>query len=131
MVNEKKWGVLCYLPVVNVVFCMIVAAKFSESKFLKFHLRQGTVLFGVWMLTNFVALVMPVLSLIMWVVLLLLYGAGMAIAYGGQMTSIPFIGEVALKIPEDYFYKHLTGGKTPPQTPQSPQEEPKNEEPKQ
>lgn len=113
MSTEKKWGILCYFPVANVVFCMVASVRLSGDKFVQFHVRQGMVLFGIWVITNFVAVIFPLLSLILWVILLLLYGAGMAIAYGGQVTMIPFVGQIAMKIPEDYFMRKLTNGKSP------------------
>lgn len=111
MTEEKKWGLLCYVPVLNIVLCAICSVKMNQSKFCLFHARQGLTLASLWIFAVVVAVVSPFLSLILWVIMLILHGAGMALAFSGQVMEIPFVGKIAMKIPEDYLYKLLTGGK--------------------
>lgn len=66
-------------------------------------------LFTLWFLTILVALVLPILSLMLWGVVLLLHISGIVIAATGKETPIPLIGYLALKIPPDYISNLLTG----------------------
>ncbi|MBI4234761.1 hypothetical protein HY604_00490 [Candidatus Peregrinibacteria bacterium] len=111
MTEEKKWGILCYFPVLNLVFCAICSVKMNQSKFCLFHARQGLVLAAIWIAAIFIAVISPFLSLLLWIIMLILHGSGMALAFSGQMVEIPFLGKLAMKIPEDYIHKLLTGGK--------------------
>lgn len=113
MTEEKKWGLLCYVPILNIVFCAICSVKMKQNKFCHFHARQGLVLASIWILAIFIAVISPFLSLILWIIMLILHGAGMALAFSGQMMEIPLFGKIAMKIPDDYLYKVLTGGKCP------------------
>ncbi|MBI2634680.1 hypothetical protein HYW82_03375 [Candidatus Peregrinibacteria bacterium] len=107
--NEYGWAIICYLPVVNIVTCVLTAVKMVRNPFCVFHARQGLGLFALWFFTIIIALASPILSLILWVVLLFLHGAGMALAYTGQQVKIPVVGYLAMKIPETYIYTLLTG----------------------
>ncbi len=106
--DDIKWGLICYVPVVNIVTCLVTAVVRVKSRFALFHARQGLVLFVLWFITILVAFVSPVLSLMMWGALLLLHAAGMVIAYGGKTTKIPIVGDFAMRIPETYFFTFLT-----------------------
>ncbi len=106
--DDRKWGLICYIPVINLITCAVTAVVKVKSKFALFHARQGIVLFVLWFITILVAFVSPVLSLMMWGAVLLLHAAGMVIAYGGKTTKIPVLGDFALKIPETYFFTLLT-----------------------
>ena len=109
--GEKGWAVSCYVPVFNVLFCVLASVKMVNSKFCLFHARQGLVLFGLWFLTIVMALISPVLSLMLWGVVLLLHASGMFIAYNMKTAEIPVIGKLAMRIPENYFFLKLTGKK--------------------
>lgn len=132
--SDRKWAISCYIPVFNVVFCALASVRKVNSKFNLFHARQGLALFALWIFTILVALVSQELSLMLWGIVLLLHGAGIFIAYGKAETKIPVLGQLAMKIPENYLYQLLTG-KTPEQKqkppiqqpPQTPPQEPKNE----
>lgn len=106
--DDIKWGLICYVPVVNIVTCMVTAVVKIKSKYALFHARQGLVLFVSWFVTILVAFISPVLSLMMWGAVLLLHAAGMMIAYGGKTTKIPILGDFAMRIPETYFFTLLT-----------------------
>lgn len=134
----KKWAMLCYIPVFNVLTCTLCSVRMVNDEYCRFHARQGLILFALWFFTVFVALISPTLSLMLWGVTLLLHGAGLFIAYNAKSTKIPLLGQFALKIPEYYLFMMLTGktpdvvsGKsendaTPPSEPSEPAE-PKNE----
>lgn len=107
--SEKKWALSCYIPVANVIFCLIASVRMPKSDFVSFHARQGIVLFGLWFLTIFIALISEVLSLMFWGVTLLLYISGMVIAIRYKSVKIPVIGQIAMMIPRNYFFTKLTG----------------------
>lgn len=107
--GEKGWAMSCYIPVFNIVTCVLCSIKMVSSKFCLFHARQGLVLFFLWFLTIVVAVFSPVVSLMLWGVVLLLHISGMVIAYEAKTTSIPLVASFANKIPEDYIFKMLTG----------------------
>lgn len=98
----------CYIPIFNIVTCVLTAVKMVNSKFCLFHARQGLILFALWFLTIVVAMVSPVVSLMLWGVVLLLHGSGMVIAFNMKETAIPIIGQFAVKIPENYLFNFLT-----------------------
>lgn len=121
--GDKGWAISCYIPVFNIVTCVLCSIKMVSSKFCLFHARQGLVLFILWFFTIVVALFSPILSLMLWGVVLLLHVSGMVIAYAGKSTEIPVIATFANKIPEDYIFKMLTGkilDKNVPVTPSVP-----------
>jgi uncharacterized membrane protein len=106
--SERRFAISCYIPVFNIVTCVITSVKMAASQFCLFHARQGLVLFGLWFLTIVAAVVSPILSLMMWGVVLVLHFAGMVISYRMQKTEIPIIGQIANKIPEQYLFVFLT-----------------------
>jgi|GEM_PF-1796464 len=106
---EKRWAMSCYIPIFNVVSCVVVSIKMANSKFCRFHARQGLTLFALWIFTILIAVVSPTLSLMLWGITLLLHIAGVIISYKLKETQIPLIGQIALKIPEFYIFKLLTG----------------------
>lgn len=133
--GEKRWAMVCYIPVFNIVTCVLTAVKMVNSKFCLFHARQGLVLFGLWFLTIVVAVISPIVSLMLWGIVLLLHGSGMVIAFNMKETAIPIIGQFATKIPENYIFSFLTHKKvdkvpqstpTPPAPPVNPTEPPKS-----
>lgn len=109
--GEKGWAVSCYIPVFNVVTCVLTAIKMVNSKFCLFHARQGLVLFFLWFLTIVVAIISPILSLMLWGVVLTLHIAGMIFAFAMKTTEIPLVATFAANIPEDFIFKMLTGKK--------------------
>lgn len=106
---EKRWAMSCYLPVVNLLTCMLASVKMVGSKFCRFHARQGLMVFVIWVVATLVGFISPTLSLMLLGIFLVLCIAGMMIAYGGKETSIPLLGQFAEKIPEYYIFKLLTG----------------------
>lgn len=113
---QKGWAMSCYIPVFNILTCILTSVRLVNDKFCIFHARQGLVLFALWFLTIIVALVSPMLSLMLWGVVLLLHISGMVFAYGLKTTEIPFISEFASKIPDNFFYNLLTGKKVDPKS---------------
>jgi len=106
---EKKWAFACYIPIFNIITCPLAAVRRANSEFCRFHARQGMVIFFVWILTIFTALISQIVSLMLWGVVLLLYISGMVIVSKGLMSKFPVIGAIAMRIPEFYMYKLLTG----------------------
>lgn len=106
--DDRKWGLICYIPIVNIITCAITGVVKIKSKYALFHARQGLILFGCWFVTILVAFISATLSLMLWGVVLLLHGAGIVIAYKGDITKIPILGDLAMKIPETYLFTFLT-----------------------
>lgn len=108
--GDKGWAISCYIPVFNIVTCVLCSIKMVNSKFCLFHARQGLALFACWFLTTIViSIISPLVSLMTLGLVIALHIAGMVIAYGGKVTEIPIVGTFAMKIPEDYIFKMLTG----------------------
>lgn len=107
----KKWAISCYIPIFNVVTCILTSVRMVNDKFCIFHARQGLLLFALWFLTILVALILPIVSLMLWGVVLFLHIVGLVIAATGKETPLPIIGQLAMKIPPDYISDFLTGKK--------------------
>lgn len=108
--GEKGWAISCYIPVFNIVTCVLCSIKMVSSKFCLFHARQGLALFACWFITTIIiSIISPLVSLMTLGLVIALHIAGMVIAYSGKVTEIPIVGTFAMKIPEDYVFKMLTG----------------------
>lgn len=107
--TDKKWAIACYVPVLNVIACPLAVVRRVSSSLCRFHARQGLVLFGLWFFTIIVALFSQVFGLVLWCVVLILHGAGMAFAFTEKEVRIPFIGQIADAIPEYFIFEILTG----------------------
>jgi len=99
----------CYIPVINVVVCLIAAIRMVNSKFCLFHVRQGLMIFALWFLTVLLSFVSQTLGLMLWGVVLVLYVSGLVIAFSRKTTRIPLIGQLAEQIPEYFLFEKLTG----------------------
>ena len=114
--SERKWAMSCYIPVFNIVVCILASIRMISDKFVSHHARQGLVLFAMWFVTIVVSLISPTLSLMLLGVVLLLHIVGVIAAYKSKTSEITVVTGFANKIPEDYIFKKLTG-KTPEKTP--------------
>jgi uncharacterized membrane protein len=108
---EKRWAMSCYIPVFNLITCTIASVRMVNSKFCRFHSRQGLALFALWIVTIFIALFSQTLSLMLWGILIAVHIAGMVLAYMKKETMIPLLGQLAMKIPEFWLFTFLTGKK--------------------
>ncbi len=106
--SEKQWGIICYIPVLNLVGCAVTAVIKVKSQFCLFHARQGLILFLGWFVTLFIGLFVPLLGAFLTFVLILVHIYGGALVFLGKMTKIPFVGDFAMKIPDTYLFKTLT-----------------------
>lgn len=109
--SERKWAIGCYIPIFNVVVCVLASIRKVSSHFCLFHARQGLVLFGLWLFTILVALISQSLSLMLWGVVLFFHFYGIAISFKPEIVKIPVFGNFALKMPEFYLFELLTGRK--------------------
>lgn len=107
--NEGRWAIACYVPIFNIVACVLAAVRLSGSEMVMLHARQGMVLFAMWFLTILIALVAPLLSLLLWLVVLGFHGFGMFLAIMKKNTPLPFVGKLAIMVPKYFFYELLTG----------------------
>ncbi|MBD3360335.1 hypothetical protein GF366_00875 [Candidatus Peregrinibacteria bacterium] len=106
---DRKWSMSCYIPIINIVTCLITAVRRVESKFCRFHYRQGLILFAFWFLTILISFINQTLSLMLWGIVLLLHGTGIYVVYYKKLTKIPILGQLAVMIPEFYIFTLLTG----------------------
>lgn len=107
--HERLWAMACYVPVVNLVICLLCSVRMVNSQLCLFHLRQGLVLFFFWFATVMTGLVSQTLSLMFLGVVLVLHVWGAVGAYRQNQNLLPVVGNFALKIPPYYLYKRLTG----------------------
>ncbi|MDD5342547.1 MAG: hypothetical protein PHH01_00985 [Patescibacteria group bacterium] len=87
--DDKLMGALSYLWILSVV--MLVIKK--DSEFVKFHARQGLILFIV----SFLWFI-PVVGWIVNLAVLLMIVIGFFKAYSGEKWEMPVIGALAKKI---------------------------------
>lgn len=97
--NENLMAAASYLLgfITGIVFLLIE----KQSKFVRFHAMQSTVLFGGIFVVNFALGFIPILG---WLVGLLLSLAAFVLwivlmwkAFQGEMYKVPFVGEIAAK----------------------------------
>ncbi len=107
--KERKWAMSCYIPVFNIVICILASIRMIHDKFVLYHARQGLVLFGFWIVTLFISLVFGTISLMLLGIVLMLHVICLIHAYKMKTTAIPLVADLVNKIPEDYIFKKLTG----------------------
>ena len=107
--KERKWAMSCYIPVFNIVICILASIRMIHDKFVLYHARQGLVLFGFWIVTLLVSLVFGTISLMLLGIVLMLHVVCLISAFKMKTTAIPLISDLVNKIPEDYIFKKLTG----------------------
>ncbi len=90
--TNKKLAVLSYLW----VFCF-VPILFSRDEFVKFHAKQGLVLFFVEVALVFVAWI-PILGWLLSVVVVIMAALGIRSALSGEKWEMPYINNLAKKI---------------------------------
>lgn len=105
----KLWSILIYLPFFNIFFCLIASVKFADNQFVRFHLRQGIILFGMIFVSLFVILFKFYFGLFLFFILLILHIVGILSVFTDTFLILPIIGQLANKIPEFYLYRVLTG----------------------
>lgn len=97
--NENLMGAAAYLLgfVTGIIFLLVE----KESRFVRFHAMQSTILFGVIFVANLVLGFIPILG---WLVgLLLTFGSFilwivcMWKAFQGEMYKVPYVGDMAAK----------------------------------
>ncbi|MFH0864360.1 MAG: DUF4870 domain-containing protein [Candidatus Gottesmanbacteria bacterium] len=97
--NENLIGALTYLLgfVTGIIFLLVE----KNSKFVRFHAMQSTILFGGIFIANIalgfipilgwlVGLLLSLLAFVLWIVL-------MWKAFQGEMYKLPYVGEIAEK----------------------------------
>ncbi len=114
--SERKWAMSCYIPVFNIVVCILASIRMVNNKFVLYHVRHGLILFAMWFVTIVVSLISPEISLMLLGVVLLFHVFGLIAAYKTKTSKIALVSGFANKIPEDYIFKKLTG-KTPEKIP--------------
>jgi len=109
--SDRKWAISCYIPVANIVFCLLASVRCVKSEFCLFHSRQGILLFGTWIITLIFSAISKEVGLMVWGIVILMHGTGIYFSYHGEQFSIPVLGKFVNRIPKYYFYEKLTGKK--------------------
>jgi len=97
--NENLMGALTYLLgfITGIIFLLVE----KQSKFVRFHAMQSTILFGGLFIVNVVlgfipllgwlaGLLLSLLGFVLWIVL-------MWKAFQGEMYKVPYVGDIAEK----------------------------------
>lgn len=89
--DEKLFGALSYLWVVSIIILIVK----KDSEFVKFHARQGLVIFLVSVVLGWIPVLgWPILDIILIIAIV----AGIMKALAGEMWEVPVIGPLAKKI---------------------------------
>lgn len=107
--KTKKWSMLCYLPVVNVLTCLLASVQCVDNTECRFHARQGLVIFGLFFFNIIFSFMFYTLGLLIHGIILLMYVSALVSVSMGNKIEFPGIKQIALKIPEFYLYSLLTG----------------------
>ncbi len=97
--NENLMGAATYLLgfVTGIIFLLIE----KESKFVRFHAMQSTILFGGVFIANialgFIPLLGWLVGLILSLVAFILWILCMWKAFQGEMYKVPYVGDIAEK----------------------------------
>ena len=111
MNKERLWAISCYIPVINLVICLVCAVRMINSKLCRFHLSQGLVLFVLWILTIVAGLFSKKISLMLWGIVLLFHGVGAYFAFKGALSGIPVVSQIARNFDAIKIFESLTGKK--------------------
>lgn len=106
---EKRWAMLCYLPVVNLITCIFTSLKMVNSNFCLLHARNGLVLIAVDILALLLIALNETLGLMFLGIVILLHIVGLYLACNLKNTPIPVVTSLAMRIPPLYIFKRLTG----------------------
>jgi len=88
-IQENK--IIALLSYIGILFLIPLLVK-KDSKFAKFHAKQGLVLFIGWFLVW-----IPVIGWILWVGVLILSILGIMNVLSGKYAELPIIGDLAKK----------------------------------
>ena len=92
-------GALCYLLgfITGVLFLVLE----KDSKFVRFHAMQSTIVFGAFFVVNVILTVIPILG---WLMAILLFPVTLIIwvflmikAFQGALFRLPIVGDIAQK----------------------------------
>ena len=103
--TDNVAGMLCYIPIVAIIFLLI--EPYNKSRFVRFHAFKCLFLCLGWFVLSIALSIIGMIPVLGWATLLLwpLIGlAGLALwivllikAYQGQMFKLPIIGDLAMK----------------------------------
>lgn len=107
--EEKTWALLCYIPFINLITCLLTAVRQVNSSYCRFHSRQGLMIFIVFAVAVLISLVSVILSLMLHGIVIALYFFSLYFTYSEKHFRIPLLAILADRIPEYYLYEVLTG----------------------
>ena len=88
--DSNLMGALAYLWILSVVMLLVK----KDDPFVKFHARQGLILFLAGIVLSFI----PVIGWILNLVILVFDIMGFVNAIGGKQVKLPLVGDLAEKI---------------------------------
>jgi len=88
--DDKLMGAFSYVWILS----LIILITKKDSEFVKFHARQGFVLFIASVVLGFI----PILNWVVWLVVTVAAIYGIYNAMNGQKKELPLIGQFAKKI---------------------------------
>lgn len=95
--DENLMAAISYLWILSII---ILLTK-KDSDYVKFHARQGVVLFAASIALWFIGIVLPFLSPVVWLldlVILIAVIIGFIKAYGGERHKLPVVGDISESI---------------------------------
>jgi uncharacterized membrane protein len=91
MMNKKWTGVVAYLSWIGLVLAFVL----GDRKGAKFHLNQALVLNLAGLVMNLLAWILPILSILTWVVFIL-WVMALVGAILEQEKKVPLLGEIVI-----------------------------------
>ena len=95
--DDNLTAALSYLWILSIIILLVK----KDSDYVKFHARQGVVIFAASIVIWFVGAILPFLVPLVWLVDLVILVAvimGFIKAYGGQRYKMPLVGDIAESI---------------------------------
>ena len=95
--DDNLIAAISYLWILSIIILLVK----KDSDYVKFHARQGVVLFAASVIISIVSFIIPFLFLITWILQLAILAAvivGFIQALGGKRYKLPVVGDLAEKV---------------------------------
>ena len=95
--NDNLIAAISYLWILSIVILLVK----KDSDFVKFHARQGVILFAASVVLSIVSFIIPSVIFIVWLldlVILVAVIVGFIQALGGKRYKMPVVGDLAEKV---------------------------------
>lgn len=119
--DERLWGAISYIPFLGALALLVK----PQSNYIRLHGRQGLLIFALFFCSIFLYIIFPPLGAVFGgLIQMALFVIGIYSTYQafiGNWWKIPFLGDIAERIPVEFFTKVATEAITG-QTPVQPTE---------